>query len=191
MKTKEEIRAYNQQYYKINSDRLKSETTKYRNAHKEEIKEYKRNYQKTNRERLSKEDKEYYDKNKSQILEQTKLYKNKKRKEDPYYRLLCNMRTRMYHAINGTTKKSARTTELLGCDTATLKSHLESQFTEGMTWDNYGHCGWHIDHIKPCASFDLTDQNQQRAYFNYTNLQPLWASDNLIKGSKLSLDPPT
>ena len=52
-----------------------------------------------------------------------------------------------------------------------------------MTWDNHGE--WHIDHIKPCASFDLTDADQQRECFNYTNLQPLWAKDNLSKGAKI------
>lgn len=54
-----------------------------------------------------------------------------------------------------------------------------------MTWANYGKSGWHIDHIKPCASFDLSDPDQQKACFHYSNLQPLWAFDNLSKGAKL------
>ena len=66
-----------------------------------------------------------------------------------------------------------------------LKLHLENQFVDGMNWNNYGKNGWHIDHIKPCASFDLTDPKQQKICFHYTNLQPLWAIDNLIKHSKL------
>jgi HNH endonuclease. len=53
-----------------------------------------------------------------------------------------------------------------------------------MSWDNYGRDGWHIDHIRPCASFDLTDPEQQRQCFHYTNLQPLWAADNIRKGAK-------
>jgi hypothetical protein len=72
---------------------------------------------------------------------------------------------------------------LIGCSVPQLRKHLEAQFTEGMTWDNHGE--WHIDHIKPCASFDLTDAEQQLECFNYTNLQPLWASDNLSKGAKV------
>lgn len=80
-------------------------------------------------------------------------------------------------------KKSYTTTHLLGCSIEDLKQHLESQFTEGMSWENYGKNGWHIDHIKPCASFDLTDLEQQRICFHYTNLQPLWAKDNLEKSS--------
>lgn len=70
--------------------------------------------------------------------------------------------------------------ELVGCSIDKLKQHLESKFTEGMSWDNYG--DWHVDHIKPCASFDLSDPEQQRLCFNYKNLQPLWAADNLSKG---------
>ena len=73
--------------------------------------------------------------------------------------------------------------KLCGCSLEKLKQHLESQFTEGMTWDNKG--DWHVDHIKPCASFDLTNPEEQKKCFHYTNLQPLWALDNMKKGAKL------
>ena len=66
-----------------------------------------------------------------------------------------------------------------------LKKHLEKQFANNMTWENYGRNGWHIDHIRPCASFDLSEPAQQRECFHYSNLQPLWAKDNLAKGKKL------
>jgi hypothetical protein len=69
---------------------------------------------------------------------------------------------------------------LLGCDVSQLWEHLESMFQEGMTKENYGK--WHVDHIKPCASFDMYDPEQQKQCFHYSNLQPLWAEDNLIKG---------
>ena len=65
-----------------------------------------------------------------------------------------------------------------------LENNLESKFQSGMTWDNWALDGWHIDHIKPLASFDLTDRNQLLEACNYTNLQPLWAKDNLSKGAK-------
>jgi hypothetical protein len=81
--------------------------------------------------------------------------------------------------------KSITTEKLLGCTFEYARSHLEAQFTKGMGWDNYGVNGWHIDHIIPCASFDLTDPDQQRQCFHYTNLQPLWAEDNLRKSDKL------
>lgn len=82
-------------------------------------------------------------------------------------------------------QKHQSTFELLGCTLEELYAHIEAQFLPGMSWGNYGHDTWHIDHIKPCASFDLTDPEQQRVCFHYTNLQPLWAIDNIRKGAKL------
>ena len=74
--------------------------------------------------------------------------------------------------------------KLLGCAIEKVVKHIEAQFKEGMAWDNYGYYSWHIDHIKPCDAFDLTDPAQRAECFNYTNLQPLWAEDNLAKGAK-------
>ena len=71
---------------------------------------------------------------------------------------------------------------LLGCEIDYLMYHLQERFKPGMSWDNYG--DWHIDHIKPCAKFNLSDPRQQLKCFNYKNLQPLWAEDNLSKGAK-------
>jgi hypothetical protein len=82
--------------------------------------------------------------------------------------------------------KSASTLTLLGCDINTFKNHLHGQFTLGMSWDNYG--DWHIDHIIPCDSFDLTIPEEQAKCFHYTNCQPLWAKDNIIKGNKLPIN---
>jgi len=80
----------------------------------------------------------------------------------------------------------ASTFELLGCSAQELKIWIESKFKPGMTWENYGLHGWHIDHIIPCVSFkDFTKIETQRACFNYKNLQPLWAAENLMKSSKM------
>ena len=100
------------------------------------------------------------------------------------FKLRGVLRARVRAAITRSSgAKSRKTMGLIGCSVPQLRKHLEAQFTEGMTWDNHGE--WHIDHIKPCASFDLTDAEQQRECFNYTNLQPLWAKDNLSKGAKI------
>ncbi len=97
-------------------------------------------------------------------------------------RLACNLRVRIRKAlIYG--DKSSSMLNLLGCTLIELRVHLEQKFARGMTWDNYGQFGWHMDHIKCCASFDLTDPEQQKKCFHYTNLQPLWWKDNLSKGS--------
>jgi hypothetical protein len=74
--------------------------------------------------------------------------------------------------------------ELLGCTIDFFKNHLESKFVEGMSWQNYGK-GWHIDHIIPCVSFDLSKPEEQRKCFHFSNLQPLWAVDNIRKGTKI------
>ncbi len=104
-------------------------------------------------------------------------------RKDIQYKLMVTQRARLWHALKGRGAKSSSTIILIGCSVDHLRQHLEAQFTEGMTWDNHGE--WHIDHINPCASFDLTDAEQQRECFNYTNLQPLWAKDNLSKGAKI------
>jgi hypothetical protein len=89
--------------------------------------------------------------------------------------------------LNGKAK-SAKTMELLGCSIDMLKEHLEAGFDDKMTWENYG-TYWHVDHIRPCASFDLIDPAQQRECFNWTNLQPLEAIENIRKGAKLDWAP--
>ena len=73
--------------------------------------------------------------------------------------------------------------ELVGCTIEELKIYLEKQFKEGMTWENRG-IVWHIDHIKPISKFDLTNEEEQKKCFHYTNLQPLFAIDNLRKSNK-------
>jgi len=92
-----------------------------------------------------------------------------------------NLYNRLYKVLRG--KERPRTVmEVVGCDLDELRDHLESQFTDGMTWNNYG--GWEIDHIIPLVAFDLTDELQLRAATHYTNLQPLWKNDNIRKSGK-------
>jgi hypothetical protein len=80
-------------------------------------------------------------------------------------------------------KKTMRSVELLGCSIDNFRKHLESKFLEGMSWNNYGE--WHIDHIIPCSLFDLTNINEQKKCFHYTNQQPLWKLDNLRKTNRI------
>lgn len=103
--------------------------------------------------------------------------------QDPKNRISTTCRQRIRNGLKGICKSKA-SMELLGCDFEFLKDYLESKFLPGMTWENYGLYGWHIDHITPVASFDLLDPEQQKKCFHYSNLQPLWAKDNLVKGSK-------
>lgn len=124
--------------------------------------------------------KNYFQKNKAKILKQRK----ERFKRDPKAKMAAVLRTRLYEAVfknSGGNKGSMK--YLLGCSIDDLLIHLENQFVEGMSLSNHGE--WHIDHIIPCASFDLTDIEQQKKCFHYTNLQPLWAKDNISKGAKL------
>lgn len=99
-------------------------------------------------------------------------------------KLAATLRARVREALRWSgAQKSEKTMALIGCTITELKAHLESQFLPGMSWSNWTTDGWHIDHIRPCASFDLTDPEQQKTCFHYSNLQPLWALDNLRKAA--------
>lgn len=104
-----------------------------------------------------------------------------KKKSDPHFKLRLYLRNRLRLALQGNAKRGSAV-RLLGCTVEELKLHLEKQFQPGMAWDNHGLHGWHIDHIKPLIKFDLTDPQQLAEACHFTNLQPLWAKENLSKG---------
>jgi hypothetical protein len=108
----------------------------------------------------------------------------RKQATDSNWVIRKNLATRLWWALRAKVCGSTNVLKLIGCSLPELRSHLQNQFLPGMSWDNYGE--WHIDHIRPCASFDLTKPEQQRECFNYRNLQPLWAVDNLKKGAKIA-----
>jgi len=142
-----------------------------------------RAYRDRNAEALKVKRQAYYQQNKARILREQAEYSKARASADPAYRLLRRLRKRVWDAlVNG--YKAAPTLELIGCSVDALMDHLEAQFSDGMTWENYG--DWHVDHIRPCASFDLTDPAQQRECFHFSNLQPLWAEENIRKGAKLA-----
>lgn len=109
----------------------------------------------------------------------------RKKRLNPQFRILYALRTRLNAALKGR-RKTARTLELLGCSIDDLRLHLQARFLPGMAWENYGNGEgkWNIDHILPCARFDLTQPEQQKQCFHYSNLQPLWFLENSSKGAK-------
>lgn len=112
-------------------------------------------------------------------------YQNARYRDDPTYRLRALVSTRINSVLRKAKRglrKSTQTLELLGCTVTDFMAHLEARFAEGMTWDNHG-TAWHVDHVVPVAAFDLSTEEGQRAAFHHTNCQPLWAADNLSKGS--------
>ena len=104
--------------------------------------------------------------------------------KNPEYKLQVLLRTRFKRALKNNSK-SKSALKLIGCTIKQLKQHLENQFKEGMTWKNYNIFTWHIDHIIPCCKFDLSKEEEQKKCFHYTNLQPLWAKENLRKSGKV------
>lgn len=103
---------------------------------------------------------------------------------NPQYRMIVQIRNRLKKTLD---RKLGNIEPIIGCSPAYLQLHLESQFQPGMTWDNHGQFGWHIDHIIPLSSFDLTDEEQLKKACHYTNLQPLWWQDNLKKRDKIEV----
>jgi hypothetical protein len=99
-------------------------------------------------------------------------------KNRPEFRIAKNLRKRLKEHLEAGFNIGSKE-DMVGCSSGELRQYLEGQFKEGMTWDNYGE--WHIDHIKPVCSFDLSDPTQVKAVNHYTNLRPLWASENLEK----------
>lgn len=161
---------YRSEYFKNNRQKAREQV---KNHYHDNIEEKRKWYR------------EWYKKNQKKIQAGQTILRRNKRRNNLQYRLACNLRNRLNKALKNLTK-SESTKKLLGCTMEELKTHLQNQFSIGMSWDNYGQ--WHIDHIRPCSSFDLSDTEQVNQCFHYSNLQPLWAKDNWSKGSKLIPD---
>jgi hypothetical protein len=137
-----------------------------------------------NQEQHCKNARNYYQKNKSHANETKRKKRMEKRHSDPFYSLTQAVRSLISRAFkNKNYTKTSKTCAILGCSWDELARHIESQFTNGMNWGNRGQ--WHIDHIIPLASAQTPDDLLRLNH--YTNLQPLWALDNLRKGAKVSI----
>lgn len=136
-----------------------------------------------NKEKKNQQNKDWYYANKEKTKERVTKSRNK-RKNQPKFKIERALRQRLRATVFGE-YKSERALNLLGCSVEEFKLHLESLWTEGMSWENYGFYGWHIDHILPCSSFNLLDPEEQRKCFHWSNMQPLWANDNLRKSDKI------
>lgn len=154
----------------------------YRKINKERISKYSKLYNKQNKETKRFYDIEYRRKNLKKLNKQ----RLEKYHTDINFKIRHNLRTRLNNALRAqNTKKNKSSLAFLGCSIEQVRKHLESQFQEGMTWENHATDGWHIDHIIPCVSFDLTKEEEIKKCFHYTNLKPLWAEENLSKRDKI------
>jgi len=170
-------------YYLKNRLKILAYVKSWIEKNKESVLRKKREYYHKNKKELQRKHKKYRDSHKKELA----LYFRLKRKKDINFKIAQSLRNRIGMALKQNNKKSS-THKLLGCSISELKTYLENQFQEGMSWENYGRkkgkkC-WEIDHIIPCAKFDLSKFSQQFECFNYQNLQPLWRKENMSKGSK-------
>ena len=192
LKNKEQIKEYRKKYYSKNKEREKKQMREYilknRRQRKEYMKEYNKEYRLKNKEWMNKQMREYYSKNKEQRKEYNSKLENIERRRNwtknryrtnVNFKLLTICRARLLAALKGKSK-SASTIKLLGCTIEELRRHIESKFEPWMTWENHGL--WDVDHIKACFHFNLVDPEQQRACFNWSNLQPMEHIANIKKG---------
>ncbi len=130
-------------------------------------------------------DKAYRFKNKERLRERDRLKVARLVRTNLNYAIRKRLRNRIFMALNGDSK-SGNTVELLGCSIPDFKIYIESKFDSGMTWDNWGKGNdkWNLDHIMPCAIFDLSKPEHQKRCFHFSNYQPLWESENLAKADK-------
>ena len=127
-------------------------------------------------------DKLYYEKNKAWLLKKNGEYKKHRYNTDIKYRLACRLRSRITRAMK-VGSKSGSAVHDLGCSIPEFQAYIAGLFWPGMSWENYGK--WHLDHILPLSKFDLTDREQFLKACHYTNIQPLWATDNLKKNASV------
>jgi hypothetical protein len=171
-------------YYQNNKNKLNERSKKWSKNNRKKCTEYQKKWRENNREKYNKIWMKYYYKNKKSINQKNVLYQRKRKKIDFHFKIKLNIKRRILLALKGT-YKSAPSLKLTGAPSwEFVWAHLEKQFKPGMTKENHGL--WHIDHVLPCSSFDLTKPEEQAKCFHYTNLQPLWASENLSKGNRIS-----
>lgn len=173
---KQKQKESNHRFYKEHKDELKAK-----------VKEYYAGYVADNREEYRAKKREYYSKNKEAKRQKQRehYHKNKKpltRSKNPLANVYANWRRRLRECFERKgMRKNGRTAEILGCDFEFLISHIEKQFVAGMTWKNKG--DWHIDHIIPMAL--AQNEAEMIKLCHYSNLRPMWARDNIVKGSRI------
>jgi len=195
------MKNYLKDYYEKNKEKLKARAEERKDEikkrsklwredpnNKARIKKYNSDYRQKNIESIREYMKQYM--RQTNIKEKHNVYIKEKRQKNLEFRLARNMQNRIWialkFAINNkekTFRKNSRTSELLGCSERELLEFLRQKYQPGMRDDNYGE--WHVDHVKPIKSFDLTNPSHIKECFHYTNLQPLWAQDNLKKSCKV------
>lgn len=164
-RNKKQLKGYYQDWFAKNKDKRNLYNKKLRNNNIKQSREYQKEYR-----------------SKPAFKESRRNYEKQKRQSCNVFRIKNNLRKRIGSFLKGA-KKSKSTQILLGCSYQDFIVYIEQKFIDGMSWENYGLYGWHIDHVIPLSS--AQDQEELEKLCHYTNLQPLWAKDNLVKGDKI------
>ena len=177
-KDKEKALQYQAKYRIKHKQKYKKYFKKYREKHKEKIQEYKKDYynKEENKKNKSIKDKIYRNKNRNKINK----YTAKKKKQNINFKLRHILRNRIGNAVKNKHKRGSAVRDL-GCSIDKFILWIEMNWQHGMSWENYGVKGWHLDHIKPLSKFNLENREEFLKACHFTNLQPLWAEDNLRK----------
>jgi hypothetical protein len=185
-KNKEAIREKAKIYHNENREAINRKSRKYQSREDVKIRKriYLREYAKKNRDKESAKTKRWRLKHKEKWNAYVREHIRRKRKTNINFLIMERLRSRLKDIFRHS--RSGMAIKFLGCSLVDFKKYLESKFEKGMSWSNKGE--WHIDHIIPCNSFDLTKEEEAEKCFHYTNLQPLWALDNLRKGSKILIN---
>jgi len=177
-------------YYAANRDRMQQRSALWRQANSERCKEtaaaYRKNHGQAGMRKMLNDPVR-----RARYYKRQYAWQKSKMQKDPclviYTRVLAAMgRAMRKHMAGGRVTQNSRIVQLLGCDWMDFIQHIEAKFLPGMTWHNHGLSGWHFDHIRPLSSFDLTDARQLCEGCHFTNVQPLWAADNIRKGGKVT-----
>jgi len=182
-RNQEKVKAYRSQYHADHKEDQNARSAEWRKANPELYKEIK-----------SRSDAEYRLNHREEIRlsrkkrrSKTREYERNRYRSDPQFAMVKRLRSSLNQSLKrARASKSTNTMSFVGCTASELVAHLESLFLPGMTWENRRM--WHIDHILPCASFDLTDPDQQKKCYHFSNLQPLWGPQNQSKGKKIIQD---
>lgn len=175
----EQVRRWRRESYARHKIEIHARRKGYFDARKDKKAAYDREYRKRNLAKIIERVKEWVSANRDHY----NAHLRNKRKINPQFAIANNMRGRINTALRTVGLRRNKPLEkMIGCSVVQLMSHLERLFLPGMTWQNRRQ--WHVDHITPCAAFDLQDETQRARCFHFTNLQPLWARDNLRKGAR-------
>jgi len=195
VKKKNRIRSKIWYQYKMQTDPEYREKLNERNRQRDrseywscpELKERRRElYQKNNeKERRKKYQQNLTQEQKAKRNKWVREYRAERKNNDPTFLMMQRLRERMHKALRqANSKKKSHMMDSIGCTPEFLVNYLKVRFKPGMTWDNYG-SEWHIDHVRPLADFDLSKKSEQLKANHYTNLQPMWATENLAKSNKI------